>query len=83
MKEADSFIQTKLLKSAQNTIDQINASTPMEANNVQIDVTNIPGSIVSIKSSDIAERKQASIIEQIDFLKTTYGADIFTRLANQ
>ena len=83
MKEGDSFIQTKLLTSAQNTIDQINGSVPMEANNIIIDVTNIPGSIINIKSSDIAERKQASIIEQIDLLKTTYGADIFTRLANQ
>ena len=83
MKEADSFIQTKLLTSAQKTIDQINASVPMTANNVKIDVTNIPGSIVSIKSSDIPEKRQNKIIEQIEFLKTTYGADIFTRLANQ
>lgn len=83
MKEADSFIQTKLLTSALNTINQINASPVMTSNNVEIIVTNIPGSIVSIKSSDIPEKRQNKIIEQIEFLKTTYGADIFTRLANQ
>ena len=83
MEEADSFIQTKLLRSAQNVITDLNGSAAMTDNNVIIDVNNITQSILDIKKSQIVESRKNDIIEQIDMLKTTYGADIYNRLANQ
>lgn len=83
MTEADGFVRTKLLTSAQNVINELNELNIMEQNNVSIDVNNITQSKLNIKNSQIAEIRQKSIIEQIDMLKTTYGADIYNRLANQ
>ena len=83
MTEADGFVRTKLLTSAQNVINDLNNSLSMTENNVKIDVDNITQSKIDINNSQMIERRKTDIIEQIDMLKTTYGADIYDRLANQ
>tara|TARA_X000001388_G_scaffold20743_2_gene13750 strand:+ start:76 stop:1692 length:1617 start_codon:yes stop_codon:yes gene_type:complete len=83
MAEAQSFIENKKIRAAQTQIDILNNLNIMTQAQLFIDIKNIEQSKKNINNTDIADFQKTNIINQLNGLQTIFGADIFTKLANQ
>tara|TARA_R100001460_G_scaffold30470_1_gene60159 strand:+ start:970 stop:2586 length:1617 start_codon:yes stop_codon:yes gene_type:complete len=83
MAEAQIFIEGKKIRAANKTIENMNKEKLLQERNIVINVANIEQSKKEIINSNMAERRKNKFIQNIDRLQDIFGADIFTKLANQ